>query len=79
MALLFEAQAQAGIDTFVPVVPGGDEPDSGPTAVDFDFSQLAAFESKMYPKLAVSTGPAPEPRTPVSANFRLVRRRGTTS
>lgn len=72
MALLFEAQAQAGIDSFVPVVPGGDEPDSGPTAVDFDFSQLAAFESKMYPKLAVSTtGPEPEPRTPVSAKFRL--------
>lgn len=72
MALLFEAQAQAGIDSFVPVVPGGDEPDSGPTAVDFDFSQLAAFESKMYPKLAVSTGPEPGgPQTPVSAKFRL--------
>lgn len=69
MALLFESEARAGIDSFVPVVPGGDEPDSVPTAVDFDFNQLAAFESKMYPKLAVST--EAEPRTPVSARFRL--------
>jgi len=71
MTLLFEAQAQAGIDAFVPVVPGGDEPDSVPTAVDFDFNQLAAFESKMYPKFAVSTESEPEPQTPISARFRL--------
>jgi len=71
MTLLFDAQVQAGIDSFVPVVPGGDEPDSTSTAVDFDFNQLSAFESKMYPKLAVNTDAQVEPRTPASAKFRL--------